>query len=283
MLEKLKGKADGVIVGSLFANGFSYTIDELKEIMNYTIANRMGFYVMIDTFIAEGELSLLESYMKQISDWGVDGVFFHDLSVLMVGKKCHMLEKLIYDGQSVLCNTLEAAYYLSKGIDCCIIARELTFEEIMTIVKNNKGKIGLQAFGHIRLSYSKRRFLTNYFKEVKKDYVFMGKESLTLQEEQRKYRMPIVEDEFGTKIYSDFIVEMYEELPDLARYLKRIYIDTLFVDDDLALRVVEDYRKISKDNKTDFKNRLYRDYGNRFSTGYLYVKTNVTKDEQEER
>ena len=94
--------------------------------------------------------------------------------------------------------------------------------------------------------------------------------------------MPIVEDDYGTCIYTDYILEMFNELPELRPYLKRGIIDTMFIEDDgLIVQICRDYKRLTEQNKAFLKESLYHNYPDEYSSGYLYQKTNITKDEQD--
>lgn len=278
-IDKLKSACDGFIVGSLFCSGYNYTIEDLRKINKYCKENGKKIYITIENFISEEDKIQLFNYMDFIKGLQVDGVYFHDLGIYDVAKSFDMIDKLIYDGQTIVCNSLDVAFYESKGIDSVVLSRELTLDELTGILKNNPQKCDVVVFGHTRMSYSKRKFLTNYFIEIGRDYGVKNKETFTLVEEKRNYKMPILEDESGTKIYTDYVLEMYKELSDIKQYIKRAIVDTLFIKDDRAASVLRDYRHITKENCTFLRESLAMKYPDNYSTGYLYQKTNITKDE----
>ena len=281
-LERVMPLVDGVIVGKCFVSGYDYELEDLKIISDYCKLNKRKIYIAMDNFVFEDEKMLLYEYFDYIDSLQVDGIFFHDLGIYDVAKSYGLLSKLSYDGKQVLCNSLDTAFMLDQGIDSVVLSRELTLSEIEEIVKHNEGRVNLQIFGHIRMSYSKRKFLSNYFKEINKGYDYFNKKTLTLVEEQRNYRMPIVEDEYGTCIYSDFIFEMFSEIPALKPYLKRGIIDTLFIEEDARVyQVCRDLRRITIENKEFLKESLIRNFPDNYSSGYLYQKTNISKDEQD--
>ena len=278
-IDKLRTACDGFIVGSLFTSGYKYSAENLRQINSYCKVNKLKIYITIDNFISQEEKPELINYIGFIKTLDVDGIYFHDLGIYDIAKEYDIVNKLIYDGQTIICNSLDVAFYMSKGINGVVLSRELTLKEIDTILKNNKQCCDLMIFGHPRLSYSKRKFLTNYFKEINSNYDFLNKESLSLIEEKREYKMPIVEDNYGTKIYADYIFEMYKELPNLRPYVKRAIVDTLFIDNALVQTVLRDYKRITNENANFLFDSLKMKYPNNYSTGYLYKKTNITKDE----
>lgn len=278
-LDKIKSVCDGFIVGSLFSCGYKHSFDDIRTINNYCKENKTKLYITIENFINEEERPTLISYMAFIRQLDVDGIYFHDLGVIEAAKTFNLEDKLIYDGQTVVCNSLDVAFYISKGFDGVVLARELTLDELDFIVTNNPQVCDVLVFGHQRMSYSKRKFLTNYFKEINKNYDFINSEKLTLVEEKRNYKLPIIEDKDGTRIYTDYIFEMYKEMPKLKQYIKRGIIDTLFIDINSIPTVVRDYKHITDENASFLFEGLNLHYPNIYSTGYLYQKTNITKDE----
>ena len=280
LLERVIPFVDGIIVGKFFTSSYHCSLKEIVEINVICKANQKKLYIALDDFISEDDINALYQYLEFIRKLEPDGIYFHDLGIIAAAKKYGLSDRLIYDGKTVACNSLDTAFLLSKGIDSVVLSRELTLEEIARILQNNPRQIDLQVFGHQRLSYSKRRFLSNYFKEInKKYYKYLDNENLFLVEEQRDYKLPIIENEEGTFIYSDYVLEMFNELPELKPYLKRAIIDTLFINDDTIIDVCKDLHRITSDNKLFLRDHLYQNHPDSYSSGFLYQRTNISKDE----
>ena len=278
-LEKILPFADGVILGSHFTNGYHLSLEEITQSVRFCRTFHKKVYIIMDDFISEDEKMLMYDYLDFIDGLNVDGIYFHDLGIYNAAKSYGLVSKLIYDGKTVMCNSLDTAFLLDKGIDSIVISRELTYPEVKEILKNHSGRIDLQIFGHLRMSYSKRNFLTNYFRQIGRDYDFKGKETLTLVEEQREYKMPIVEDEDGTYIYTDYIFEMFSEIAELKDGLKRGIVDTLFIEDDaLIAQVLRDYKRVSSSNAGFIRDSFLHNHPGNYSSGYLYQKTNIVKE-----
>ena len=278
LLEKLLPFVDGVIAGKLFCSSYHLTLKDLEDIRDACRADGKKFYVVMDDFISEDELETLCRYLDFLRRLDVNGIYFHDFGVYTAAKTLGLTDRLIYDGKTVACNSLDTAFLLSKGIDSIMLSRELTLKEIKGILRNNPSAIDLQIFGHIRLSYSKRHFLTNYFKEINKDYDYLNNENMSLIEEKRDYKLPVVESEQGTCIYSDYVLEMFEELPQLKPYLKRGVVDSLFIADETIIDACRDLSRLTEENKEFLKAGLY-DHDESFGKAFLYQRTNITKDE----
>ena len=273
-----KSLADGIIVGSLFTSGYHLSRNEMRQLRISCLNDGKKYYVVIDDFICESDKSSFFDYFDFVVSLKPDGIYYHDMAVMAIARKYGLLSKLIYDGKTIICNSLETAFYLNTGIDSLVLSRELTLDEIKPIIINNAYRVDMQIFGHLRMSYSKRKFLTNYFHEIGSNYDYSDSEKLTLTEENRDYHMPIVQDDSGTKIYSDYILETYNELPELKKYLKHGIVDTYFIEDSVVTHFLRDVRRINDINAAFLKNGLVHNDPELYSSGYLYTKTNKTKD-----
>lgn len=278
-IDKYKNLCSGFIVGSQFASGYNYTSTDIVVINKYCKTNNIKIFVEISNFISEDDIEALTKYITFINDLKVDGIYFHDFGVYAIARQNGFGGELTYDGQTVLCNSFDVAFYLKNGFDGVVLSRELTLDEIQNISIVNRNRCDVLAFGHARLSYSKRNFLTNYFKQINRDYNYYNNDNLRIVEEQRNYRMPIIEDNDGTKIYTDYVVQMYNEIPKIRPFVRRGIIDTLFINDDRIVSVLRDYRRLTKENASFLLDSLKQNYQDSYSTGFLYQKTNIIKDE----
>ena len=280
LLDRLAPIVDGVIIGRCFTSAYNYSLEEIRDIAEYCREYSLKCYIAMDNFISEDDLEMLDAYLAFIRELDVDGVYFHDLGVVERAIPYGLLPKLIYDGKTVLCNTLDTAFMLNLGIRSALISRELTLSEVRHIVQNNPHRVDMQIFGHLRMSYSRRKFLTNYFSQIGKEYDYLNKETLKLVEEKRDYALPIMEDDEGTMIYTDYIFEMFRELCELKDDLRAGIVETLFIEDDnLIVQICRDLSRLTPENKEFIRNNLIYNHPDNYSTGYLYQKTNISKDE----
>lgn len=264
---------NGIIYGSLFTNKYNYTLNELVQIDAFCIKNNLKRYISVDAFINESDKNDLYSYFEIIKSLNPDGIYFSDFAVLNCAKGYNLADKLIYDSDTIITNSLDASFYLNQGIGV-VLARELCLDEILNILKKFPGQIDMQIFGHQRIAQSKRKFLSNYFKEVNKLVDIKNKDTISIVEESRSYNLPIKESANGTFIYSDFILLIYDELPYLSELIKRGIVDSSFIDSKLLFNVLGDMKRINKDNARFMKDALIDKYKHcTFSEGYFYKKT----------
>ena len=269
---------DGIIFGSFFSLKNSFPIDTFLKISEFCDRAHLKKYIVLDSIVSEEEKGDLYNYFDLLLRLKVDGIYFHDLAVYDVARSFERTDLLIYDGQTMMTNSLDIAFFLDQDIDV-VLGRELTLEEIIPMIAKNPGRLDMQVFGRYRLSYSKRNFLSNYYKEIGKDDDPKDKKTFTLREETRDYYLPIIENEYGTQIYTDFVFEMYREYPVLAPHLKRAIVDDAFISTPLFTKVIHDYRRITEENVEFLRESLYKDFPDEgLSSGYFYEKGSTIKN-----
>lgn len=269
---------DGVICGSYFSDRHYYSLSDMQAIAKRCKALSLDFCVLMDTMVKEEDISLLYEYLHFLKDLDVDGIYFADLAVLEAARELGIEKKMIYESDTLMTNSLDASFFLKKGLKSVVLAKEITLDEMMKIADNTKHRVDVHLFGYQKMSSSKRHFLTNYFNHIASPKDLKDNMNLRIIEETRNYSMPILENEYGTKIYSDYILCMYAESLLLADKINNGIIDDMFIDFDILMTVLKDYRKLNKDNATKLEEELKSRYHDvTFDKGYLYQKTNITK------
>lgn len=278
-----KGNVDGLLFGGPLSLRFNYSLKEIEMINEYCLKENLKRYVTIDAFISEYDRVLVNDYLEFLKKLGVDGIYFTDLGIINVAGGMDLTNKLIYDPDTLLTNSLDVNFFLRQGIGT-VLARELSFDEVKDILEKNPAKCDMQVFGHLKMSYSKRQFMTNYFKYIGKEVDVLNKRSIRLVEENRNYKLPIIEDKYGTRIYSDYVLLMYKEYLELRPLLKRAIIDDTFIEkNELILAALRDYKRVSDMNAEFLEENITGLYNNvSFSNGYLSNKTSKVKEETNE-
>ena len=271
---------DGVIFGSVFSNKFHYDLIDIKEINIRCKELGLKRYISIDSMICESDKASLYHYFDLLVNINPDGIYFADLGIIPVATSFGLGQRLIYDPVTLISNSIDAAFYLKQNIGV-VLNRELTLEENRHILAKFEKKCDMQIFGHLRMSISKRKFLSNYFAQIEKNIDIREKDDISLIEENRKYHLPIRETRYGTEIYSDNILCLYNELPELKNKINRAIIDSDFVEDKLILRFLDELKILNEDNSKDLFDKLVKDYPN-VDSGFMYKKVMTTKGECDE-
>ena len=279
-LDKIIGLADGILCGSYFADRHYYALSKLKEIRKISKENGLKLYILMDTMIKEEDIDLLYEYLEFLNNLRVDGIFFADLAVLRAAEDLHMTNLLHYDPQTLICNSLDATFFLKNGLAGLVAAREVTYQELEKMLRFNPQKLDVYIFGHQKMASSARYFLRNYFKHIGKEIDLADREDLSIIETTRQEAYPILENHYGSKIYTDYIFCMYEEFLKLRENINCALVDDIFLPESLLIHVLKDLRNLDSHNVQGLLNRLKARYiKNHFSTAYLYAPTTMAKKE----
>lgn len=244
-IQKLKeAGADAIIIG---VEGFSIrqslaiALEDVKEMVLLCHAQHLKCYVNALRFFMEDELDLLKEFLKTCKEADVDGIYYSDEGVFYEAQKQGMESLLIYQPETLITNHMDIAFYLELGIQSVSLAHECSLEEILLMTKQNK-EVEILISGYFSILYSRRMLVTNYLDAIKSNEKG-HKKVLDLIESTRQDRMPIVEDDYGTHIFSEAPIQSQKELPVLKEHgLYRFRIDSIFMDDDWTTHVLNVYQ-----------------------------------------
>ncbi len=132
--------ADAVYLG---AKGFNarrnaqnFTDEEFDDAVRYCHIHGVKVYATINTLVFDSELADLENVSRRIANAGVDGVIIQDLAVLELFKNRYPSIERIASTQLAIHNVSGALLAQKLGFDTVVLARELSLDEIKTIVEN---------------------------------------------------------------------------------------------------------------------------------------------------
>lgn len=273
----------GVIFGSLFSHGYQMTLEEMVDINDQCLKYNFKRYVSINSLIQENDLDQLDAYIDLLKELDVDGIYFSDFAVANKAYAKDIQNKLIYDPYNLNTNEKDIAFFGEYDIPS-VLSRELTFEELKEIVKSRPFLCDIQIFGHLRMSESKREYISNYFRNFNINENPKGKGTYSIKEQTRDYKMPIMEDKYGTCVYTDYVYAMFTELQELSKYINHAIIDDIFVTTELVNEYVRNLEKVNNENIDIIKESIKKNHPDiNITSGYLYQKTTdvKVKDEQD--
>ena len=167
-LERLKFAllygADAVYLGGqlfgLRANAINFTLEQLKEGVEFAHSLNKKVYVTVNIVLHNKEIKFLIDYLKQLDEIKVDAIIVSDLTVLDLAKKHTNLEVHISTQQSTL-NYETVEYLKDLGVTRVVLGREATKEDI-EIIKKVGLEVEIFIHGAMCASYSGRCVLSNY-------------------------------------------------------------------------------------------------------------------------
>lgn len=156
----LSGKAFGMRAAS-----GNFSNDELKWAVEYCHSRGVRVYVTLNVMPRTAEYPALTEYVDFLCDLGADAVIVGDIGVFsLVRERAPHLDIHISTQASAVSAASCNAWY-RMGAKRVVLARELTFREILDIKRGIPEELELEAFVHgaMCISYSGRCLLSNYF------------------------------------------------------------------------------------------------------------------------
>lgn len=130
------------------------TLDELKIALS--LAHQIGkkIYVTVNTELKENEVEDCKKYIKTLYELGTDGIIVADFSMInYIIKHCPNMEA--HMSTQVGIKDLNDVYFFeSLGAKRCVLAREVSFEEIKHIKEMTSMPLEIFAHGALCVSYS---------------------------------------------------------------------------------------------------------------------------------
>ena len=213
--------ADAVYAGMpgvSLRNKTSFTLDEMKQGIEYAHSLGKKVYLTINLFTHNRDIPRLKEFVSHLKELNPDGVIVADPGVFGYIKKELPTLPLHISTQANVCSTLTVQYWKNQGASLCVLGRETPLSEIKEI-RSDCPDIRLETFVHgaLCVSYSGRCLLSNFltgrsankgncahtcrwkYKVYEKESVFP--DSVYIEEETRAGQlMELTEDEHGTYI-----------------------------------------------------------------------------------
>ena len=236
-IERLKNAgADAVVIANPFYSARGAAYFQRKDMGSLRLRTRqlhMKMYVLVNRFFMEDELTSLRAHLAYLKELDVDGIYYGDEGVLYEAKKLQLTAKLIYHPDTLITNKEDVQYYLDEGIKMVTISKDITLKEICEIARHVKGECEVIIHGRLNMMHSKRTLLTNYMTFIGKQESLKKKQDLYIMEENRDEKMPILEDDLGTHVFTGYTLVSFEEVLELQQSgILHMRIDGIFHDID---------------------------------------------------
>jgi putative protease len=275
-LKKLsEAGADIFLIGnSAVANRLtaSFDEDEIVEMVNEIHNYQKEVYLLTNIIAHQTDLASLRNYLSLAKENNVDGIIYGDLAVYNIAKELDIIDKLIYNPETLNTNYYDAVFWKRKGIKGLIIAKEITYNDIVSIANNADLEIGMIGHGHLNMFHSRRPLIENFMKYNEKEYeAYIENRNLRLVEEIRDESYPIFQDHHGTHIFREKAMMSFEEISQLQNGVDLFIIDSIFKSDQYTVDVLKDYNRII-DNDIQVDD-IVEKYKSNHDTGFLHKKT----------
>ncbi len=218
--------ADAVYVGgetfSLRTAAENFSIDELKEGIEFAHKHNVKVYLALNCFPHNKDIEPLKEYISEIAKTDIDAVIVSDLGAFVLVSELAPRMEIHISTQANTVNHVTAASWYKMGAKRVVLARELTIDEITEI--RNKTAVGLElemfVHGAMCVSYSGRCLLSNYLvgrDSNSGDCAQPCRWKYSLVEEKRPGEfIPMEENERGSFIFNSKDLCLIRRIPELA-------------------------------------------------------------------
>ncbi|MBQ6539272.1 MAG: U32 family peptidase [Bacilli bacterium] len=186
-----------------------YSIDEIKSIKEEY--PNLEIFIKINKNIMNKDLDLLKESLIELDKLNINGVFFYDLAFLQLKKELNLSIDLVWDQTHMVNNYKTCDYYNSLGVKYALLSKEITLNEIKTIIEKSKITSMVEVVSVPSIAFSKRKLLTSYFKNINKEL----KEEIEVIEKVSNNKYIVMEDNNGTSFYDANIVNGTSLIKDL--------------------------------------------------------------------
>ena len=213
--------ASGKLFG-LRAKSTNFEEKELVEAVEYCHSHKKKLYITVNIFAHNRDIEKLPDYLKFLEKIGVDALIISDPGVFALAREFAPNTDIHISTQANVTSWKTAEFWYKSGAKRIILARELTFSEILEI-KNKVPQVELEMFVHgaMCISYSGRCLLSSFFTGRSANQGLCTQPcrwNYALMEEKRPGEyFPIEEDKYGTYILNSKDLCLFDRLSEIYK------------------------------------------------------------------
>jgi len=235
--------------------------------------NNIKVILSINRIMHPGDLNNVEELINKYKD--KDVLFYiADLGVLNILKKYDLLNKVIYNPETMITNYLDLKLY-NDMVLACGVSNEITLEDLKLMYDKTNSNIFYQGFGLRLMFYSRRKLISLYGNKNNTTY---PKENVYLREITRTDYMPIIENEENTLIYRPYYISLLDKLNEI-KYVKFLYIESFNIDMDLFKNINRIYFEAIKNDKLLYVLPEFNSLKLNIEDGFIYKDSVYQKEE----
>lgn len=218
--------ADAVYIGgevfSLRAKSKNFSMEDMREGINFAHAHGAKVYVTANILAHNGDLGGVEAYFHELKEIGPDALIISDPGVFQIAKEVCPEIEIHISTQANNTNYRTYRFWHSLGAKRVVSARELSMEELRELRANIPEDLEIETFIHgaMCISYSGRCLLSSYFTGRDANQgacTHPCRWKYAIMEETRPGEyLPVYENERGTYIFNSKDLCMIEHIPELV-------------------------------------------------------------------
>lgn len=219
--------ADAVYLGAdkfgMRSSAAKFGGEELKKAVEYAHSHGVKVYLTCNSVPTNKEIDEIESFLLFARDSGVDALIVADIGILMAAKRIVPEIDIHISTQAGIVNYLTANEMYKLGAKRVVLARELSFQDIIEIREKTPPELEIETFVHgaMCMSFSGRCVLSQYLTHRdanRGECAQPCRWGYYLMEEKREGQyFKVFEDDKGTYILNAKDLCMIEYIDKLAK------------------------------------------------------------------
>ena len=217
--------ADAVYIGGevfgLRAKAKNFTLDEMREGVEFAHAHHVKVYVTANILAHNYDLEGVREYFEELRSVGPDALIISDPGIFTIAREVLPDMELHVRTQANNTNYATYLFWQKQGAKRVVSARELSLAEIKEIREHIPDDLEIETFVHgaMCISYSGRCLLSNYFtgrdaNQGACTHPCRWKYAVVEESRPGEY-LPVYENERGTYIFNSKDLCMIEHVPEL--------------------------------------------------------------------
>lgn len=158
MIAAINAGADAVYLGgkNFNARGYAdnFTIEELKEAVNFAHMRDVKLYVTLNTLIKDEEIEEVIRYIGQLYSIGIDALIVQDIGIISLVRRYYPDFEIHFSTQGAVYSLDGVKEATKMGCKRVVLAREVSIEEMKYITENTNTEIEVFVHGALCMSYS---------------------------------------------------------------------------------------------------------------------------------
>lgn len=240
-----------------------FDLEQIKEFNEIIKNNNKKIFISLNKNMHNEDIIKLKELLLNLNKLNIDGVFFYDIGIVNLKNKLNLNYDLVWSQEHLTTNYNTCNFWYNEGVKYVNLSNEITKNEIKAISQNTNMKLIVTLFGHLPMFTSKRHLVKNYLKTFK-----LKQNGYYIEKEGKIY--PIVDNDEGTVVYSDFLLNGLEEALELENLVEYIFLNNYNIDTKDFIEIVKLFYNLNLNNLEKSKQILNKITTNK---GFLYTET----------
>ena len=157
--------ADAVYLGgkqfSLRARASNFSLEDIEEAVHFAHQHGSKVYVTVNMIPHNSDFDGLEEYLKQLEGFGVDAIICASRAIMLLCRKVAPKLEVHVSTQQTTTNSAAVRYWQKGGADRIVLAREVDYENMKTIMAQCDIPVEVFIHGGMCANYSGRCTISN--------------------------------------------------------------------------------------------------------------------------